>query len=147
MNKKRTLLIIAGIIGLILFQRELLIPIAKDAATSDLFLKDTNDLASPYSQSNEMTQFAFVHCNAQAKESLGGKVNVNFGQAPTRAWSTGGYDYVVTADAVVTKENGETKTKKYLCNITYNNGDDTSGAAQAANWTLHGIKLSADGNE
>ena len=144
MNKKRTLLIIAGIIGLILFQRELLIPLAKDAATSGLFLKETNDLANPYSQSNEMTQFAFQHCNAHAKARLGDKSTATFGDAPTRAWSTGGYDYVVTAD--VANATGETIPKKYLCNITYNNGDDTSGAAEFGNWTLHGIKLSDNQN-
>ena len=61
MSKKKLLALVAAVIALVVFQRELLIPMAKDAAKSDLFLVESKDQGSMMTQSNEMTAFAFQH--------------------------------------------------------------------------------------
>jgi hypothetical protein len=146
-SKKRILIIIIGVIALIVFQRELLIPIAKDAATSDLFLVDSKDQGSMISQSSEMSQFAFQHCNVHLKASLDEKTTVNLPEKPLNAWSLGGYEYVVSAEADVLKEATPPTKHKYVCRISYKNGDDTSGAAELSNWSLDGLSKVDDENQ
>ena len=141
MDKKKILMLLAIVIGLVLLQREFLIPMAKDVATqTDLFLVDSNDQASMMTQSNEMTQFAFTHCNAHLKADLEGKaITVALPEKPLNAWSLGNYEYVVSAEANVTEPEKATRKQKYLCRISYKNGNDTSGAADFNNWSLDGL--------
>jgi hypothetical protein len=138
MSKMQVFLMIAAVIALIVFQRELLIPMAKDVATqSDLFLIESKDQGSMITQSNEMTQFAFQHCNTHLKASLDPNTTVVLPEKPLNAWSLGNYEYVVSAEADVSTD--KSKKHKYLCRISYQNGDDTSGAADFANWSLDGL--------
>ena len=141
MDKKKILVLLAIVVGLVLLQRELLIPMAKDVATqTDLFLIDSKDQGSMISQSNEMTQFAFTHCNAHLKADLDGKsITVSLPEKPLNVWSLGNYEYVVSAEADVTEPEKATRKQKYLCRISYKNGDDTSGAADFNNWSLDGL--------
>lgn len=141
LDKKRILVLLAIVIGLVLLQRELLIPMAKDVATkTDLFLVDSKDQGSMFTQSNEMTQFAFTHCNAHLKADLDGKsITVQLPEKPLNAWSLGNYEYVVSAEADVTEPEKATRKQKYLCRISYKNGDDTSGASDFNNWSLDGL--------
>lgn len=139
MNKKKIFALLAAVIGLVVFQRELLIPMAKDVATkTDLFLIDSKDQGSMISQSNDMTQFAFQHCNTHLKTDLEGKLQtVKLPEKPLNAWSLGNYEYVVSAEADITGD--KPKKQKYLCRISYKNGDDISGAANFENWSLDGL--------
>lgn len=141
LDKKKILVLLAMVIGLVLLQRELLIPAAKDVATkTDLFLVDSKDQGSMFTQSNEMTQFAFTHCNAHLKADLDGKsITLQLPEKPLNAWSLGNYEYVVSAEADVTEPEKATRKQKYLCRISYKNGDDTSGAADFNNWSLDGL--------
>ncbi len=139
MSKKKLFALIASVVALVLLQREFLIPMAKDAAKSDLFLIDSNDQASMISQSNDMTQFAFTHCNTYLKEELDAKTTVTLPEKPLNAWSLGNYEYVVSAEANVAHEGEAAKKHKYVCRISYKNGDDTSGAKDFSNWSLDGL--------
>jgi hypothetical protein len=139
MSKTKVFLLIAAVIGLVVFQRELLIPMAKDAAKSDLFLIESKDEGSMMTQSNEMTQFAFQHCNAHLKADLDSTTTVTLPEKPLNAWSLGNYEYVVSAEANVSHEGAAATKHKYVCRISYKNGDDTSGAAEFANWSLDGL--------
>lgn len=141
LDKKRILVLLAIVIGLVLLQRELLIPMAKDVATkTDLFLVDSKDQGSMFAQSNEMTQIAFGHCNTHLKNDLEGKsITVTLPEKPLNAWSLGNYEYVVSAEADVTEPEKATRKQKYLCRISYKNGDDTSGATDFNNWSLDGL--------
>lgn len=135
----KILLLLATVIGLVVMQRELLIPMAKDAAKSDLFLIESKDQGSMITQSNEMTQFAFEHCNVHLREDLDKKTTVTLPEKPLNAWSLGNYEYVVSAEADVSHEGSASKKHKYVCRISYKNGDDTSGAKEFNNWSLDGL--------
>lgn len=139
MSKKKLFALIASVIALILFQRELLIPMAKDAAKSDLFLVDTKDQGSMMTQSNDMTQFAFTHCNAHLKAQLDPKTTVTLPEKPLNAWSLGNYEYVVSAEADVAHEGAAAQKHKYVCRISYKKTDDLSVAADFNNWSLDGL--------
>jgi hypothetical protein len=145
MNKKRLIALLVSAIALIVLQREFLIPMAKDVATkTDLFLIDSNDQASMMTQSNEMTQFAFTHCNTHLKAELEGKdVTLTLPEKPLNAWSLGNYEYVVSAEAGISATDPNLK-HKYVCRISYKNGDDTSGAASFDNWSLDGLSKVAE---
>jgi hypothetical protein len=139
MSKKKVFLLFASVIGLVVLQREFLIPVAKDAAKSDLFLIDSKDQGSMITQSNEMTQFAFEHCNVYLKKDLDEKTTVVLPEKPLNAWSLGNYEYVVSAEADVSHEGSAPKKHKYVCRISYKNGDDISGAKDFDNWSLDGL--------
>lgn len=145
MNKKKVLALIVSVIALVVFQREFILPMAKDVATkTDLFLIDSNDQASMMTQSNDMTQFAFTHCNAHLKAELEGKsVTVTLPEKPLNAWSLGNYEYVVSAEAGISATDPTLK-HKYLCRISFKNGDDISGAADFNNWSLDGLSKVVD---
>ncbi len=139
MSKKKLFALIAVVVGLVVLQREVLIPKAKEVASSDLFLVDTKDQGSMFAQSSPMTEFAFQHCNAHLKASLDEKTSVTLPAKPLNAWSLGNYEYVVSAEADVAHEGSAPQKHKYVCRISYKNGDDTSGASDFANWSLDGI--------
>jgi hypothetical protein len=108
---------------------------------------DSKDQGSMISQSSEMTQFAFQHCNAHLKASLDEKTTVTLPEKPLNAWSLGNYEYVVSAEADVMKEATPPTKHKYVCRISYKNGDDTSGAAEFSNWSLDGLSKVDDENQ
>lgn len=139
MSKKKLFALIASVVLLVVFQRELLIPFAKDTATSDLFLIESKDQGSMISQSNDMTQFAFTHCNTHLKAELDPKIKITLPEKPLNAWSLGNYEYVVSAEADVSHDGEPASKHKYVCRISYKNGDDTSGAKDFANWSLDGL--------
>lgn len=139
MSKTKLLALVASVVALVLLQREFLIPLAKDAAKSDLFLVDSNDQASMMSQSNDMTQFAFEHCNTHLKADLDEKTTVTLPEKPLNAWSLGNYEYVVSAEADVVHDGEAAKKHKYVCRISYKNGDDISGGKEFKNWSLDGL--------
>ena len=147
MSKKKIFALFAAVIALVVFQRELLIPMAKEAAKSDLFLIESKDQGSMITQSNEMTQFAFQHCNTHLKADLDPKTTVVLPEKPLNAWSLGNYEYVVSAEADVMKEATPPNKHKYVCRISYKNGDDTSGAAEFSNWSLDGLSKVDDDNQ
>ncbi|MEI7797106.1 MAG: hypothetical protein WCI06_10810 [Methylococcaceae bacterium] len=146
MSKTKVFLLIAGVIGLVVMQREWMIPVAKDVAKSDLFLIQSNDQGSNMSQSSPMTELAFQHCNKHLKADLDEKTTVTLPAKPLNAWSLGNYEYVVSAEADVSHEGAASKKHKYVCRISYNNGDDTSGAPEFDNWSLVGMSKVDDGH-
>ena len=139
MSKKKVFLLFASVIGLVVMQREFLIPAAKDAAKSDLFLIDSKYQGSMITKSNEMTQFAFQHCNVYLKKDLDEKTTVVLPEKPLNAWSLGNYEYIISAEADVSHEGSAPKKHKYVCRISYKNGDDISGAKDFDNWSLDGL--------
>ena len=139
MSKMKVFALFASVIAIVVFQRDVLIPFAKDTAKSDLFLIESKDQGSMITQSNDMTQFAFQHCNTHLKADLDEKTTVILPEKPLNAWSLGNYEYVVSAEADVSHEGAAAKKHKYVCRISYKNGDDTSGAKEFENWSLDGL--------
>ncbi|MGZ4957965.1 MAG: hypothetical protein ACXV7J_01825 [Methylomonas sp.] len=139
MTKKKILLFVACLVGLLALQIKFFLPFMRDIAASDLFLVDSKDSANPMAISNDMTALAFTHCNTYIKNDLGEEKSVSFASQPTNAWSLGNYEYIVNAEAEISDKDAPSSVKHYVCRIQYSKGDDTSGAANFENWDIEGL--------
>ena len=138
MKKYSLLFLIIGIGVLILVTQKVVLPLVYDVVKSDAFLVDSKDQGSQLPISNPMTDLAFMHCNNYIKSELGADVSVTFPEKPLNAWSLGNYQYIVNAEVNITSASNTT-TKKYLCRITYENGDNTEGSLDFNNWSIIGV--------
>lgn len=137
MKKYRILLLIAGLAILLLSQYKLIMPFIYKVVASDLFLVDSKDQASQLPISTPLSGIAFMHCNNYIKSELGSDVSVTFPEKPLNAWTLGNYQYLISAEVTITSDT--TSTKKYVCRITYNNGDNEEGALDFENWSIIGM--------
>lgn len=84
---------------------------------------------------------AFNHCNNFISGKLGSDISATFPSVPANAWSLGNYEYIINADMeLVGKDNPSQTSHHYVCRVQYDNGDDTSGAANFENWSIKGIE-------
>jgi len=137
MKKYRTTIFIAGLAILLLSQYKLIMPFIYKVVSSDLFLVDSKDQASQLPISTPLSGIAFMHCNNYIKSELGSDVSVAFPEKPLNAWTLGNYQYLISAEVTITSDT--TSTKKYVCRITYNNGDNEEGALDFENWSIIGM--------
>ena len=136
--KKYRILIIIAVLGLLfLTQYKLIMPFIYKVVSSDLFLVDSKDQASQLPISTPLSGIAFMHCNNYIKSELGSDVSVAFPEKPLNAWTLGNYQYLISAEVTITSDT--TSTKKYVCRITYNNGDNEEGALDFENWSIIGM--------
>ena len=113
-NKFTAIFFFIGLIALIVFQRELIMPLINKVISSDLFLVDTDDIGSDKAVSNELTDLAFSHCNNYIKEELDDDFTVSFSPKPINAWSIGNYQYVVNAEIEISNADTGNKIKRYV---------------------------------
>lgn len=139
MKNFKFLFIIIGFIGLILFQREAIMPLVHQVASSDLFLVDSEDIGDLESISNEMTDLAFTFCNNYIKEELDNKYSVFFSAQPLNAWGIGNHQYVINAEVEIAGPETASITRRYACRIKYEKGDDLSGILNTDNWSVDGL--------
>lgn len=139
MKNFKILFILIAFIGLILFQREAIMPLVHKVVSSDLFLVDSQDIGDLESISNEMTDLAFSFCNNHIKDELDKKYSVFFSAEPLHAWSIGNYQYVINSEIEITGPNAGSVTRRYACRIKYKKGDDHSGIHTADNWSIDGL--------
>lgn len=139
LKKHPILVLIVGLIALILLQREVIMPLVNQVVKSDLFLVDSKDQGSMLAVSTPLTELAFMHCNKHIKSELDPDLTITFPDKPINAWSLGNYQYVVNAEIGITSETAGTTTRKYVCRITYKNGDDQTGIADFDNWSIYGL--------
>ena len=79
--KKYTIFLIGfGLLGLILFQREVVLPFVYKVVGSDLFLVETDDKADMESVVDEYTEMAFAQCNNYIKKELGDEFSLSFSE-------------------------------------------------------------------
>ena len=114
-------------------------PFIYKVVASDLFLVDSKDQASSLPISTPLSAIAFMHCNNYIKSELGSDVAVIFPEKPLNAYTFGNYQYLISAEVTLTKDAVGTSTKKYVCRITYNNGDNEEGALDFDNWSIIGL--------
>lgn len=138
MKKYPVLILIVGLIALILFQQKAVMPFVWRVIQSDLFLIKSNDQADMAPISTPLTGLAYTHCNTYIKSKLSPDASINFPEKPLNAWSIGNYQYVINAEIDVTTA-ANTSTKKYVCRINYNNGDNEEGSLDFANWSIEGL--------
>ncbi|MEI6067866.1 MAG: hypothetical protein WCP96_11025 [Methylococcaceae bacterium] len=139
MKKYRTLLLVTGLAVLLLSQYKLIMPFIYKVVASDLFLVDSKDQASSLPISTPLSGIAFMHCNNYIKSELGSDVTVIFPEKPLNAYTFGNYQYLISAEVTLTRDTAGTSTKKYVCRITYNNGDNEEGALDFDNWSIIGL--------
>jgi len=139
MNKKKIILFVACLAGLLALQIKFLLPWMYDIAASDLFLVDTKDTANPMPISNDMTNLAFLQCNRYVSNQIGSEGSAQFAGQPTNAWSLGNYEYIINAEVEVSLKDVPTNLYHYVCRIQYTEGDDLSGVNNGENWSVVGI--------
>jgi hypothetical protein len=122
-----------------LLQREAIMPLVTDVIKSDAFLVDSKDQGSQLPISTELTSIAFRHCNNYIKSELDSDTSVTFADKPIKAWSLGNYQFLINADISIADESGKMSTKRYVCRITYDKGDDQEGILDFDNWTMVGL--------
>ena len=74
----KTLLFIAGLAALIVFQVKVVTPLVMRVIKSDLFLTGTEDQGDVYAIDNELTDFANMHCSHYIADELGADTNPVF---------------------------------------------------------------------
>lgn len=139
MKKYSILIFIVSLGALILFQKEVIMPFVYKVVQSDLFLVQSNDQGGQASISTPLTGLAYKHCNSHIKSKLGPDVSIRFPEKPLNAWSLGNYQYVINAEIDITSATANPITKKYVCRITYKNGDNEEGSLDFANWSIEGL--------
>jgi hypothetical protein len=114
-------------------------PFVYKVIQSDLFLVDTEDTGSASPTTTPFTNLAFFQCNAYIKTKLSANTTATFPDKPINSWSLGGYQYLINSEFTVNKENAATQSLKYTCRISYKNGKNEEGSADADNWSIDGI--------
>jgi len=137
--KKSSLIFVACIAAILIFQYKAVIPFAQMVATSDLFMEDSGDEGSRYPTSTPMTSYAFMQCNKLIREEVDSDITIMFPADPLQSWPLGNYEYLINADIELSSDSGTSFFKKYACKIKYDNGSDLEGVADADNWTLNGL--------
>ncbi|CAG1772234.1 hypothetical protein BAC3_02431 [uncultured bacterium] len=137
-KKYRIAILIGGLLLLSLSQQQFIMPFIYDVIKSDLFLVDTKDQGSNLPISTPLSNIAFTHCNNHIKSTLPADTSISFAEKPVKAWDIGNYQYVINGEAKVTSGSATT-TKKYVCRITYDEGENEEGALDIKNWTIVGV--------
>ena len=139
MKKYSLLIFIVCLAILLAFQKKVVLPFILKVASSDLFLKESKDQGSQTPISTPFTGLAFMHCNNYIKSKFGHDVSLIFPEKPINAWSLGNYQFIINAEIDITTPTVSTISKKYICRITYKNGDNEEGSLDFANWSIDGL--------
>ena len=133
------ILFLASLIGLILFQKEAVMPLVMKVVVSDLFLVDSDDKGSRYANNTSMTNYAFMQCNKEIREEIDSETNITFPSQPLQSWSLGNYKYIINAEIELSPPSGAAFFKKYACQIQYEEESDLDGIMDSDNWSVTGI--------
>ena len=140
MNVKFKLpILIIGIAALLFFQAKGVMPFVYNVISSGIFLEESPDEASQKAISNEMTHFAFNHCNTYISDEISSDFSISYPEKATNAWTMGNYQYVVNAKIELTPANAASFSITYACRINYNEKDDLSVADNVDNWSIDGL--------
>ncbi len=140
MNQKYKLpILVVGIVALLVFQAKGVMPLVYDVISSGAFLEDSPDEASQLTVSNEMTFFAFTHCNTYISDEIGSDFSIQYPEKSTNAWTMGNYQYIVNAKIELTPTNAASFSRTYACRINYNEKDNLSVADNIDNWSIDGL--------
>lgn len=133
------ILFLASLIGLILFQKEAVMPLVMKVVVSDLFLVDSDDKGSRYANNTSMTNYAFMQCNKEIREEIDSETNITFPSQPLQSWSLGNYKYIINAEIELSPPSGAAFFKKYACQIQYEEESDLEGIMDSDNWSVTGM--------
>lgn len=105
--------------GLIIFQRDAVMPNVYKVISSDLLLEDSDDLGSSSAIQNSMTDYAHQHCNELLRNEYGEDFNFTVSDKAINTWDIGAYDYVVNAEITIQPKDGPSYQQKYICRIKF----------------------------
>ena len=137
--QKKSIIFVACIVGILVFQYQAVIPFAEKIASSSLFLVDSGDEGSRLPASTSMTNFAFIQCNKEIRDEIDSDINIIFPNEPLQSWSLGNYRYIINAEIELISDSDPAFFKKYACQISYDNASDQEGIMNSDNWTLLGL--------
>lgn len=132
-------LFVVALVALLFFQAKGVMPVVYDIVSSDLFLEQSEDEASQIAISNDMTNFAFNHCNTYISNEMDEGFSTTFAEKALNVWTMGNYQYVVNADIEITPTNAASFTRRYVCRINYTEKDNLSVADNNENWSVVGL--------
>lgn len=144
LKKYRILLLVAGLLLLSISQQQIIMPIIYDVIKSDAFLVDSKDKGSDLPVTTPLSNIAFMHCNNYIKSKSAPDTAISFTEKPLKVWDVGNYQYMISAEINSTGSSGAV-TKKYVCRITYNNGDNEEDALEIDNWSIIGVAVDGIG--
>jgi hypothetical protein len=137
--KIKFILFIVCLIGLILFQAKIIMPVIYDIVSSDFFLEDSGDEANRLSESTLMTDNAFDQCNAYISKEYLSDYSLAYSEKVINAFSLGNFQYVINADIEISPADAATFSRRYVCRIKYLNGSDNTGLSDPENWSIGGV--------
>lgn len=135
----KVILFVVCLIALVLFQAKVIMPFVYEVVSSDLFLEESDDVAELNAINTDMTGYAFDQCNIYIANELDSDFTASFTAQPINAWGMGNYQYVINADIDLTPTDAQTFTRRYVCRIKYDKGNDQSGVTNPDNWTIEGV--------
>lgn len=135
----KVILFVVCLIALVLFQAKVIMPFVYEVVSSDLFLEESDDVAELNAINTDMTGYAFDQCNIYIANELDSDFTASFTAQPINAWGIGNYQYVINADIDLTPTDAQTFTRRYVCRIKYDKGNDQSGVTNPDNWTIEGV--------
>ena len=138
-TKYKFIIFIVSLIGLLVFQAKAVLPFVEKIVSSGAFLEDSDDQGSQLAISNNMTDYAFTHCNTFVSDEIGSDFSSTFSDKPINAWSLGNYQYIVNAKVEITPAGGASFMRTYACRINYSEKDDLSAAKEFDNWSVFGL--------
>ncbi len=115
----------------------ILTPWVKKIAASDLFLKETDDIAQAYPISNPLTDMAILHCNVYVRDEIDETDSLTFVKDDSKVWTLGDYRYIVKSSVDVVDQAGASSIKQFACQIKYEDGDETN----IDNWDFLGLNI------
>ncbi len=133
-------LFIVALIALLVFQSKAVMPWVHSVISSDLFIEKDDgvgDAGAPVI--DDMTQWAFEHCNSSIKNDMDEEFNVLFAEQPINAWGIGNYQYVINSEIEIIPNNAQSFSKRYVCRIKYTNKEDLTELSNLDNWSVNGI--------
>lgn len=137
--KYKIALFVACLAALLALQSKVVMPFVYKIVASDLFLEESNDVASDTPISNALTELAFKHCNNHIKSKSPNNIPVSFSEHPINAWSLGNYHYVINGEAETAAGTSTSSVHRYVCRIYYTKGDDQSEINNPDSWEVEGI--------
>ena len=133
--KLKFITFLIALIAMYAIQREIITPWLVSTASSELFLDETKKRGNLEAISNDMTNYAHMHCNKYINSEYGEDLTLNFALNPINAWNIGADSYVINAEVDVLQKSGESSIVKYVCRIKYDEGE----RANYENWDIQGL--------
>ena len=127
MRTKSFVLLILFIIAVYVFQNEAVIPFVIKVVNSDLFTKETEDVAQLDPINTDKTRMALLHCNHYLKQNYEVDSSTLLSQGDHKAWTLGDKTFLVQShiDFVDTASN-QTIRKLFVCKIHQVGEDETN---------------------